>query len=325
MRHTSTPASSFRFVFLAFSLLAVTAGAPAVADEDKVILSTRDFVVTEGDFANYLVERDIDETQAKAVFAKEGMVKNAIENIYVIKALSIKGAMNPAINMDEVDWLVNHYRERLLMNRHLDLEVASRLEGADWDALALDYYVANREEFDTAPQVDVDHILVSTAERSEEEALLLAEELVARLQSGEAFADLAMEYSDDQGSKVNGGKVGAFARGLMVPPFEVAAFALEEEGEISAPILSDFGYHLIRLNRHIASRTQSFENVKKRLIPEIRKSHEQQVRNGLISDIKTGKVDLGLEVNAEVLEALEARYASGTPTSAAARGLSGDD
>ncbi len=82
--------------------------------------------------------------------------------------------------------------------------------------------------------------------RSEAEALALAQELRQRILGGEDFATLAQEYSDDPGSAANGGDLGWFGRGMMVPAFEEAAFSLAV-GEVSKPIKTDFGYHLIEV------------------------------------------------------------------------------
>ena len=82
--------------------------------------------------------------------------------------------------------------------------------------------------------------------RDDAETLALANELRQRLVDGEDFATLAAEYSDDPGSAANGGELGWFGKGQMVAPFEEAAFNLEI-GEISEPVKSDFGYHLIEV------------------------------------------------------------------------------
>jgi parvulin-like peptidyl-prolyl isomerase len=87
------------------------------------------------------------------------------------------------------------------------------------------------------------------APRDREQALALATELRGRIvEGGEDFATLAAEYSDDLGSGANGGDLGWFARGAMVAPFEEAAFALPV-GEVSEPISTTFGYHLIEVTQ----------------------------------------------------------------------------
>jgi peptidyl-prolyl cis-trans isomerase D len=94
------------------------------------------------------------------------------------------------------------------------------------------------EADDTKVEVHAAHILVGT----EEEAL----DVKARLDAGEEFETLAAELSTDTSNAYKGGDLGWFGRGDMVAPFEEAAFALEP-GEISDPVESDFGWHLIKL------------------------------------------------------------------------------
>lgn len=89
--------------------------------------------------------------------------------------------------------------------------------------------------------------------RDDAETLALANELRQRLVDGEDFATLAAEYSDDPGSASNGGDLGWFGKGQMVAPFEEAAFTLAVD-EISQPIKSDFGYHIIQVLERDAAR-----------------------------------------------------------------------
>ncbi len=78
------------------------------------------------------------------------------------------------------------------------------------------------------------------------EALALANELRSRILAGEDFAALARAYSDDTGSGANGGDLGWFGKGRMVAPFEEAAFSLPLN-QVSEPVKTDFGYHLIEV------------------------------------------------------------------------------
>jgi hypothetical protein len=92
------------------------------------------------------------------------------------------------------------------------------------------------------------------APRTEEEALALAQEVKAKIDAGEDFAALAQQYSDDQGSAFDGGDLGWFAQdqGLVVE-FEQAAFALQP-GEVSEPVKTQFGYHIIKVEERDPAR-----------------------------------------------------------------------
>ncbi len=92
-------------------------------------------------------------------------------------------------------------------------------------------------------KVEAQHILVETLDE--------ANAVLDRLEAGEAFEDLAKELSKDPGSGANGGSLGEFGRGVMVAPFEAAAFALEE-GAVSEPVETQFGFHVIKLNKKIS-------------------------------------------------------------------------
>lgn len=89
--------------------------------------------------------------------------------------------------------------------------------------------------------------------RDEAATLALVQELRQRILDGEDFAALAQEFSEDPGSGANGGDLGWFSRGMMVPEFEEAAFTLPV-GEVSEPIRTDFGYHLILVNNRDENR-----------------------------------------------------------------------
>lgn len=104
---------------------------------------------------------------------------------------------------------------------------------------------ANQVYFLPTEEIRASHILIGTEGRTEEEALAVITALRERVEKDD-FGEIAKEYSEDPGSAVNGGDLGWFGKGMMVPEFEEAAFALNK-GEISEPIKTQFGYHIIRL------------------------------------------------------------------------------
>ena len=121
------------------------------------------------------------------------------------------------------------------------LKEALKLNLLQKKALTEDIEVTDEEiqtYYDTLGKVEARHILVA------DEAT--ANEVKKKLDEGADFAELAKEYSTDEGSAANGGDLGFFGKGEMVPEFEKAAFSMKK-GEISAPIKSEFGYHIIEV------------------------------------------------------------------------------
>ncbi|WP_271001852.1 peptidylprolyl isomerase [Listeria seeligeri] len=90
------------------------------------------------------------------------------------------------------------------------------------------------------PDITVSHILVADEAK--------AKEVEQKLKDGEKFADLAKEYSTDTATKNNGGKLAPFGPGKMDPAFEKAAYALKNKGDISDPVKTQYGYHIIQMD-----------------------------------------------------------------------------
>jgi peptidyl-prolyl cis-trans isomerase D len=112
------------------------------------------------------------------------------------------------------------------------------------------YFNDHRTEFVAPEERLMRHVLVTVPAGASEEEVQKAEQeaenLLAQIREGTDFASLAKEHSDDPGSAGNGGDLGWVERGLMVAPFEEAAFALDK-GEVSELVRTDFGYHIIQV------------------------------------------------------------------------------
>jgi hypothetical protein len=138
----------------------------------------------------------------------------------------------------------------------------------------------------------------------------LAEELRDRARAGADFAALAEEYSDDPGSAAQGGDLGYFPRGTMVPPFEAAAFGLEA-GQVSDVVESQFGLHIIKSEDR---RQPTYEEVEEELRDEFLEARTMRAESIYVADME-GRADVRLEDDAlerlrEITEDPDARLSS---------------
>ena len=177
---------------------------------------------------------------------------------------------------------------------------------------------ALRAAFDEAPpgeEIRARHILVSVpaSATAEQQASLraLAEEIRERAIGGEDFGSLAEQYSDDPGSAIEGGDLGFFGRGMMVAPFEAAAFALESGG-ISDVIQSPFGLHVIRLEER---RGPALEDIAEDYRVQLQEEREMVAESMYIAQIEEpANVRIGegaIALVREISESPEDRLSSG--------------
>lgn len=130
-----------------------------------------------------------------------------------------------------------------------------------------DYYQKNKAQYDTPEEVKASHILVKDEK--------LANSLYDQLVKGAKFEDLAKKNSTDPGSKENGGDLGFFGKGRMVPEFEKTAFALKN-GELSKPVKSQFGYHIIKRTDYKPAKESSYDEVKANIEEELKRTKSDE-------------------------------------------------
>lgn len=155
-------------------------------------------------------------------------------------------AMIEALAMYNVD--LDQVREDVAVNIKLEKLLNPRIKITDEEVQA--YFAANQEAYAVEEQIKVSHILVGSKEE--------AQKITALLTEGEEFADLAKELSTDTASKDQGGDLGMVGRGEMVEEFEQAAFALQP-GQISDPVESEYGFHIIKVHEKTAARPGTLE------------------------------------------------------------------
>ena len=135
------------------------------------------------------------------------------------------------------------------------------------------FYEDNKELYGKPAQRNASHILLTVDEDAEDatvqEVREQAETLTDRARAGEDFADLAKEYSQDPGSAAQGGDLGLVEAGVMVKPFEDALFVMQE-GEISDPVKTRYGYHVIKLTGLVPGQTKALAEVRDEIEKEER-------------------------------------------------------
>ena len=139
------------------------------------------------------------------------------------------------------------------------------------------YYDSHKEEMIEDETVNASHILVDSEEK--------ASEILAAINAGEiTFEDAARENSSCPSSQ-QGGNLGDFGRGQMVPEFDTACFEMEE-GEVRGPVKTQFGYHLIRLNKKNAAEALSYNDVRAQLYEQLTREKQQAAYQSKVNQLK---------------------------------------
>lgn len=178
----------------------------------------------------------------------------------------------------------NNFRQQLRRNRVVAREIRSKID-IDEEALKKAY----EEDSETEKLVRARHILLRVDKTAADETVAAVKQkaldLRQRIQSGESFKKIADTHSEDPSVKANHGDLGFFKKGDMVKEFAEAAFSLDP-GEISAPVRSPFGFHLIEVLDTKTEAKKSFETVKDQLMQQRYQKELQEELARYISDLK---------------------------------------
>lgn len=215
-------------------------------------------------------------------------------------------------------------RAALAVERVLALSRRDQIEreaGAEFDrrrdefvVRAREIYAIEKARFTTPEQVRAAHILVKLDRRGKDEALKLAQEIRVRARAEKAdFTALAREFSEDRTVVANGGDLGWFGAAQMDPAFSAAAFALKSPGDISEPVLSSFGYHVIRLEGRKPAELQPFDRVKDSILAEVRQDFVNSRKLAVLNGISA---DPTLQINQPAIDALGSTLGGGAPPAA---------
>ena len=170
----------------------------------------------------------------------------------------------------------------LLIHKTIDSQIEAKATVSD--AEIKEYYEKNKEKMVIPEKVGASHILFGTQNCSEEEAKSKAEKVLSQIKNGAGFLEKAREHSDCP-SKEKGGSLGTFAKGQMVPEFEKVVFEMEV-GQISDPVKTQFGYHIIKKDSQTAMQKLDLESVRAYILKELKMAQGKKIVDALTEDLR---------------------------------------
>lgn len=267
------------------------ASTPFAAAEDAVVATVNGKSITEADVRLAEAEIGSDLGSLPEATKRRVLVEYLIENQLFAEAAEGDKLASSA----EFDGRMQYWRRRALRDTYFDKSVKSAVSEAE----AKRYYDQQVKQLKPEEEVQARHILVESEDK--------AKEIAEQIAHGADFAQMAKEHSKDPGTKDEGGSLGYFSRGQMVPQFEEAAFKLQK-GDISQPVQTQFGWHLIQVEDRRERQPPGFDAIKERLMASMMHRKAQEVATTLRGQAKIEYLD------ADIKKQVESEQAPGAPS-----------
>jgi peptidyl-prolyl cis-trans isomerase C len=262
--------------------------AQTAAAQEKVVAKVNGKSITESDMQLAEAEIGSELGSIPAEARRRVVLEYVIENqLFADAAEAAKLGSGTAFEERMAYW-----RRRALREYYFEAELNKSISDAD----AKKYYDQQVSGAKGQEEVRARHILVETEAQ--------AKELQERVNKGEDFVALAKAHSKDPGSKGEGGDLGYFGKGQMVPVFEETAFSLKP-GEVSAPVKSQFGWHIVKLEDRRQRGAPPFEAIKDRLVASMIHRKAQEVAADLRSKAQLEYVDPAIKAQIDQEKAIK--------------------
>lgn len=293
-----------RHFFLALSPLVTLAllSLPSWA-EDTIFYQTSDFDVTRFDLEMYL--RNGPPPVGDSSLGSRERVLQALSDLYAaqIMASDANAEEEVFLTTEEAAWIAEYEIRIEKIRRYLAWRVAQQLEQTDWQQEALEQYLGNKSDYVVPEAVSLRTFLIRTDLRSEEEAVDFARSLVAAPMTEEAFEAVVRQYTEDKVATENGGLMVDITRGQTVAAFEQAAFSMRVPGEVSDPIVSQYGVHVIQLIKHRPAEQLTFEQARDDIVTELKVRRPYEYRAAIQNEARERKGE-GFIEHTKALDAL---------------------
>ena len=199
---------------------------------------------------------------------------------------------------ETIDKVKQGLHDRLAEEHWLDAQIGDKANVTEADAE--DFYKKNPDAFKSPEQVRASHILVKVDKDAKPEVVAekqkAAQAIADRVKKGEDFGKLAKELSEDPSAKENSGDLDFFTKDRMVPEFSTAAFAMKKD-EISNPVRSDFGFHIIKVTDRKDAETVTLEKAKPQLLAYLKQQKKQTEIQKVVEDVRA-KADVKINLPA---------------------------
>ncbi len=292
---------------MAAVMLAGNALAQPAAGPDTVLASNAYAKVTRADYDAELLKLAPD---LRPGFANsEKRINDLLLRMLLQKSLAAQakasGLQSRPENVVRVQLEVDRFLAQLYVES-VEAQAAAQFDAdrANFDARARELYLVDRAKYETPETITATHILFDTKSRDSAAARALAVETRAKVAAGADLGKLAFELSDDPSARNNKGTLDWFARKDMDPAFAEAAFALKSPGELSAPVQSQFGWHIIRLDGRRPAVMPAYEQVREAIFADMKKRYVEQRREAAIAAVRG---DSKTELNREAVDAMVIR------------------
>lgn len=229
-------------------------------------------------------------------------IESAISNLYSLQVMAGRGRDEGLLTEAQMAWLASQAVDRDLSQRWLRGEIERRVVDIDWEPLAREQYLAKADEFYEPEKLVVRHIILLTGERRLVDVVNELDALRERIISGEDFAVIAEQYSQD-GSAIKGGSLGEIGEGESVPAFERVIFDLEV-GQLSEVFLSPYGAHIALVEAKVEAKKLPYEQVRERLISGVQASRVADIRSSILAAIKAELTREEAVIDRDLIEAM---------------------
>jgi peptidyl-prolyl cis-trans isomerase C len=246
--------------------------------KDKVLAKVNGRKITESDLEKVL--SSLPQQQAMQMQGEEG--KKRLLNELIAGEMFYLDAVEKELDKEEEFQTILKETKENLLQRYAVQKVMDDVDVKDEEAKEL--YEQNKDKYISDEKVSAKHILVDDEEK--------CKEIKEEIDNGLDFSDAAAKYSSCPSSK-KGGRLGEFGKGQMVPEFEEVAFNMEE-GEISDPVKSQFGYHIIQLDKKVPAEQKSFNEVKEQVKQQLLQQKQFQVYNDNVQKLR-GKYNVEMD------------------------------